>query len=212
MCVCVCVAAFVSVFMFVCVCVCVSVCLPPPFSPSLSLTPSLSLSVPSLGRHRHGWKHTPVNRVKRRRGNLDKHRVGPWLRLFKGFRQLKVVCGVPTLCQNQALHRFSFVWGGGSFESHRRRPAMLETTRSKTKNDASTHLLLASSLIHTSSFTPHLIPTRIVMRTLGSKKKTNKRELVQIGLGQIFGQALVQIDFCPNWSFGLAQVGFGQIG
>ena len=37
------------------------------------------------------------------------------------------------------------------------------------------------------------------------------RELAQIGLGQIFGQALVQIDFCPNWSFGLAQVGIGQM-
>ena len=34
---------------------------------------------------------------------------------------------------------------------------------------------------------------------------------MQIGLGQIFGQALVQIDFCPNWSFGLAQVGIGQM-
>ena len=46
---------------------------------------------------------------------------------------------------------------------------------------------------------------------LERKKHKHKRELVQIGLGQIFGQALVQIDFCPNWSFGLAQVGIGQM-
>ena len=39
----------------------------------------------------------------------------------------------------------------------------------------------------------------------------HNRELLQVGLGQIFGQALVQIDFCPNWSFGLAQVGIGQM-